>query len=345
MMARIGMAFLMSLGLAVTAQGQNTATQNRGTDNRQPATAGQATAGQATAGQAGAFQAHGQATAGKLDRHIASCLALGNHEEIALAEFAMQHAQNDQVRQFAQQMIQDHRKVLGQLQRFAPEAASMQLSAEAGAAGQQGRQGQAGQQGQRGQPGQAAGQARTESATDARQTAATSQSARERQTTANPATQQPGTSTAQSRDATSGARGREVPTSIERREGSDDQVAAGSYEHHLMALGKQTAEECLRLTKAELQRHTGEHFAQAYIGQQVGAHIGMLAQINASEQFASPELKQVLDQGRQITQQHMDHARQLMAQLEGKSGSQNRGQGQQRDATKSGAARSSSGNQ
>lgn len=324
MKARIGMAFLMSMGLVVVAQAQNTTTQNRATDNRQPATAGQAGAGQATAGQAGAFQAHGQASAGKLDRHIASCLALGNHEEIALAEFALQHAQNDQVRQFAQQMIQDHRKVLGQLQKFAPDAANMQLSADAGAAGRQG---------QRGQQGQASGRARTDNATDARQSTAT------------PATQQPGTSTAQNRDATPGARGREVPTSIDRREGSDDQVAAGSYEHHLMALGKQTAEECLRLTKMELQRHTGEHFAQAYIGQQVGAHIGMLAKINASEQFASPELKQVLDQGRQITQQHMEHARQLMTQLEGKSGSQNRGQSQDRDATKSGATRSSSGNQ
>jgi putative membrane protein len=54
------------------------------------------------------------------DRHFATCLLVGNNNEIALAEIAVQRASDSEVKQFAQKMIDDHKKIGQDLQRFAP---------------------------------------------------------------------------------------------------------------------------------------------------------------------------------------------------------------------------------
>ncbi|MCC6491921.1 MAG: DUF4142 domain-containing protein [Pirellulales bacterium] len=85
----------------------------------------------ATRRNAGAQPANrtSQATAGEnsLAQHIAACLLLGNQEEIAISQLGVQHAQNDQVKQFAQKMIEQHQQAISQLQQAAPELASMNL--------------------------------------------------------------------------------------------------------------------------------------------------------------------------------------------------------------------------
>lgn len=63
----------------------------------------------------------------KLDQHLAACLALGNQEEIALAQFAQERAQNPQVKQFAQMMVEEHQQAVSQLQKAVPQLASLNL--------------------------------------------------------------------------------------------------------------------------------------------------------------------------------------------------------------------------
>jgi predicted outer membrane protein len=68
-----------------------------------------------------------------IDGHLAACLILGNEEEVALGRFASQHASSDQVKRFAQQMVDEHTKAADQLRQFAPQGASLQLtSSESG---------------------------------------------------------------------------------------------------------------------------------------------------------------------------------------------------------------------
>jgi predicted outer membrane protein len=77
----------------------------------------------------------------------------------------------------------------------------------------------------------------------------------------------------------------------------------------------QIKNECLKLTQKELSQYQGAEFDKAFVGQQLGAHLGMLAQLRGSKSFASPELQKVIDEGEKMTTMHMDAAKKLMDQI------------------------------
>ncbi len=54
-----------------------------------------------------------------VDRYLAACALAHNESEVQLSEIAQKKAENPDVKQFAQQMIQDHRKLIEQLQPLA----------------------------------------------------------------------------------------------------------------------------------------------------------------------------------------------------------------------------------
>jgi putative membrane protein len=58
-------------------------------------------------------------TASATDAQLAACLIVDNQNEIALSQLALQRAQSDEVKQFAQQMIKDHEQMLSNLQQVA----------------------------------------------------------------------------------------------------------------------------------------------------------------------------------------------------------------------------------
>ncbi len=64
-------------------------------------------------------QSNSAASSSSNDAQIAAFLIVDNQNEIAAAQIAEQRAQSDQVKQFAQQMIKDHEKMLGELQQVA----------------------------------------------------------------------------------------------------------------------------------------------------------------------------------------------------------------------------------
>lgn len=191
-----------------------------------------------------------QQSAGQLDQAIASCLALGNQEEVALAEFAKDKVKNDRVKQFADTMQKQHKEALQKLQQIAPATAEIKLSDSSGAAsvGQSGRI----QSGQfTNQTGQAGGQ-----------------------------------------------------------------PVGGGMQMQMLALQRQMAQECLKLTKEELGKHDGADFDRCYMGQQMGAHVGMLAKLRASESFASGQLKSAINEMAQTTEHHLEMAKKITKDLE-----------------------------
>lgn len=70
-------------------------------------------AGQQATGQQRSTQAH---AGGMKDGQFAACLIIDNEKEMALSELAAQQAQNEEVKQFAQRMIQEHQQLVQQLQ-------------------------------------------------------------------------------------------------------------------------------------------------------------------------------------------------------------------------------------
>jgi len=56
------------------------------------------------------------------DHMFATCVAIGNQEEIVISRFAIDKTKNNDVKDFANMMVKDHQAFLMKLQKFAPEA-------------------------------------------------------------------------------------------------------------------------------------------------------------------------------------------------------------------------------
>ena len=94
------------------------------------------------------------------------------------------------------------------------------------------------------------------------------------------------------------------------------QAGAAAAGQQVFALQKRIAQQCLSLTQQELGQKQGAEFDKCYMSAQVGAHIGMLAKLRGSQQFASGELKQVIQDAEQSVQKHLDHAKQIAKEVE-----------------------------
>jgi predicted outer membrane protein len=184
-------------------------------------------------------------TAGSLDSHLAQCLTIDNQHEIAVAEIAKQRAKDNEVKQFADKLIQDHTQFLQQLARFTGR-----------------------------QPGMAGGQP-GEVRTTERQPG-------------QPGAAQPGAMT---------------------------QMQGG--EPNFLAIKQQVSQKALELTKKELEKKEGVEFDKCFVGDQIGAHLWVLATLEVfKDQQVSPDLRNVIDKGIQTTQEHLDHAKKLAENLE-----------------------------
>lgn len=79
--------------------------------------------GQQNAGGNPQNKADDQRTSWKSGDHmLASCVALDNQEEVAIARWAQDRLENKDAKEFAQMLIKDHSAFLKKLQEFAPEA-------------------------------------------------------------------------------------------------------------------------------------------------------------------------------------------------------------------------------
>jgi predicted outer membrane protein len=83
----------------------------------------------------------------------------------------------------------------------------------------------------------------------------------------------------------------------------------------LLQIQLQAAKNCVDMTKKELSQAQGSNFDKAYVGQQIGAHIHMLASLQAAEPYVRGDFKQVVQQGIEITQKHLDEARNICRDL------------------------------
>jgi len=88
-----------------------------------------------------------------------------------------------------------------------------------------------------------------------------------------------------------------------------------------MQMDRQVVDRKSQLTREELQQKQGADFDKAFVGTAIPAHIHMIAQLEVIQKQGQGQLAQVAQQALPITQQHLEHAKQLMRQLDNQSGS------------------------
>jgi len=228
-----------------------------------------------TAGGASGGQASGaqQGHAGKTDEQLAAWLLVDNEGEIAAGKIAEQRGESDEVKKFAKQMINEHSQFIEKLQQFA----GSQGGASGGSSGAGQRSGASGGSNVQIQNAEGSGQAGE---------TAGNQDASNRQQTSN------GGASSQLA-ATGGQSG-----------------ASGSLD--IVDLKRRLGQRCVASLQRELESKSGRDFDKAYAGQQLIAHMQMLDTLEVFKDFASPQLRSVIDQGIQTTQNHLKHVEQVV---------------------------------
>jgi predicted outer membrane protein len=237
-----------------------------------------------------------------VDQQVATMLAWGNYEEVQLGQFASQKSQNPQVKEFAQKMVEHHNQGLQKLQRFLPAGQweQLQMRSSEGAAGT--RPGATG----------AAGARPTEGARDDQN---------------RPNEERPGAArAADDQIAAAGqAERRQAAAGQNEQRPGEGRGAAGQGEQRggaMQQIARETAQRCLQRTKEILNEKQGAQFDECYIGQQVMAHVGMLAKLEASQNHVSPEFQQVIRESTQTVEQHLKEAQTIARSLEQQGGGQ-----------------------
>jgi predicted outer membrane protein len=236
----------------------------------------------------------GQTTAGgpsqAIDHYLASCLLGKNQAEVQLSELAKEKSENAEVKQFAQKMIDDHRKMIEQLQPLA----GMQASTSRGA---------------------------SETATRTSDTTALPGSSGTTTEIVPPS----GTTAAAPRIGTS--------TDVTTTTSTADQTSTHTGAlHQLGQIERQIGERCLQMAKDELQQKSGAEFDKCFVGNAIGEHMHALAALEVIGQQTQGQLAQVAQQAQPHVKQHLEQAKLLMKQLEGKSTAS--GSQAQRDTTR-----------
>jgi predicted outer membrane protein len=262
------------------------------------------------------------------DTVLAGCLAISNQEEIALAEFARGKTKNAEVRQFAEMMIAEHTEFLNKLKKFAPDVASVELSATTGRpAG--------------GRPGAAARPDADDSQESDRPEGDRPEGDRpegdrpegDRPEGDRPEGETPEADRPEADDPAAEDRPGESaqPDAETRPDAADDRPAAGqpgrqprtsarpAGEQAMLdplQLKRELAQECLTSTIEELGKKKGAEFDKCYMVQQVIAHQQMIATLHVFQRHASPELAELIAEGEKTAKKHLQHGKQLAKQME-----------------------------
>jgi predicted outer membrane protein len=240
-----------------------------------------------------------------VDHFLANCLLRQNEAEVQLSEIALQKSENAEVKQFAQKMIQDHRKIIEQLQPLAAvQGGTNRASALLG--------------------GQSESAGRSETTVG-----------RTSDTTA-----LPGSSAASQTIAPSGTSGNIPPVATTpgtpglatNATVNATTVAGNSPMHQLMQIERQINERCLQMARDEMEKKSGAEFDKCFVGYAIGSHAHALAAVEVISKQAQGTLAQVAQQAQPTVQQHLDHAKQLMKQLDSQSSAA--GTQAQRDTTR-----------
>lgn len=105
-----------------------------------------------------------------------------------------------------------------------------------------------------------------------------------------------------------------------RRQGANEQFAAGGQARtaaglNFTRLKQQLGQQCLASSKRELEQKDDHEFDECFIGMQIAKHMEMIDTLKVFSHYASENLDQVIEEGEQAAEEHLDHAKELIKQL------------------------------
>jgi putative membrane protein len=83
----------------------------------------------------------------------------------------------------------------------------------------------------------------------------------------------------------------------------------------LVELKQKLGQKCLASVRKELESKEGGKFDHCYVGQQIGAHMQMVDTLEVFQEYVSPQLRSVLEEGTTTAKEHLDHAKQLAEKM------------------------------
>jgi predicted outer membrane protein len=213
-----------------------------------------------------------------------------NKDEIEMGKLAEQHSRNADVKQVASQMVQDHSNFLNKLETFK-------------GAERQGHEVRSQQPIQ----GRAAFRGATPDGTNQQQDQVDPQNA-----------QRPGFQGLQPQSAQSGNQNTQRFGRMRRG------PMAGAAEHGSAAHFAKIMDEVDRNVQQSMMRDLsakeGTQFDRCYLASQLFGHMWVVEAPQSFEREASPQLKPILQEGLQVSQQHLNHVKNLLARLDNQPG-------------------------
>jgi predicted outer membrane protein len=251
-------------------------------------------------------QDQAQRVAGAIsDVQLVAWIGIDNNGEIQLSQLGVEKAQNEEVKKFAQQMVDEHTQLAQKLQQFggALGERSPRIKLRLNRGNDENRQDQA----------------------------ADDQPQRE-QDQDQPA---PDANRADQPQATADAQNQEGQERTARRLRIAERGHGG-----LLAFHADVKERCQQQAQKMFQEKQGAEFDHCFMQAQIGAHMGALATLEAAQEHAqSSELKQALEGAAQTTKQHLDHAIALFEKIDkGSAAGERQGAERQKQTQQQGEA-------
>jgi len=252
------------------------------------------------------------------DQFFAACLAAKNQGEVEIGKFASEHAQNQQVKQFAQMMVSDHQALLPRLQQLAGDQSSSERSSSTQRTSSEMQSGQSGQLGQSNQQSATSGGLGQQ----AGGSGVTGQPGRQSETSGSSQFGQPGGSQQAGQSGQAGGQVGQSGQSSTQSSIASRMSGDSNAIQQLIAIDRQIAENCTRNLREKLQEKQGAEFDMAYIGSQIVMHNDMLSSLEVLKNQTSGQLRQVVQEAEPKVKQHLQQAEQIAEQLKGSSGRQ-----------------------
>jgi predicted outer membrane protein len=126
---------------------------------------------------------------------------------------------------------------------------------------------------------------------------------------------------AESRDAAdrSATTGETDPLSDRTAAGTTGGESANAGIQQLTQIEKQIVDRQTEAARQELEQKEGAEFDKCFVGMVIGAHVNQNAALEVLGQQNLGQVSQLAQQAQPKVQQHLEHAKQLMKQLEGQS--------------------------
>jgi hypothetical protein len=217
-----------------------------------------------------------------VQEHIAKCLLLGKQAEVVMAEFAAQHAQSPEVKEYVQLLTKNSTSVVSELRQIAPPIMT------------------------------------TEQLADRVSKMRAEYSARRPSKNINPEmADDPQQSPMMNNPSPSPSA---EPYTVMRPTDTASKPDHSKWDM-FTTIQHKTVENCICMTEDELSQSPKEHFDQCFLYQQIGANIGMIAHLRAVEPYVSGNLKTIVTTSEKTAQNNLNQAKNLLKNLQNKTAS------------------------